>query len=175
MPLRQIECPQCDADLVVKRGGVCPNCGAASGEHVARVRAREKRIEQIVAVVATVLVVGVAVVTSGATLLEGIAALRDRRRRDVLPRAPHFRLNVRLFSSLQILTFGQLSERPFSFGRPKPECTVKSFSPWTFLAFLFSKIVQPISADCVLLAHHVSCSKLSRNGSLASFNALSIR
>ena len=39
-----------------------------------RVRAREKRIEQVVAVVATVLVVGVAVVTSGATLLEGIAA-----------------------------------------------------------------------------------------------------
>jgi len=43
-------------------------------EHVTRVRAREKRIEQIVAVIATVLVVGVAVVTSGATLLEGIAA-----------------------------------------------------------------------------------------------------
>ena len=38
------------------------------------VRAREKRIEQVVAVVATVLVVGVAVVTSGATLFEGIAA-----------------------------------------------------------------------------------------------------
>src|SRR5271163_852444 len=75
MPLRtKIECPECDADLVVKRGGVCPNCGARINEHVARVRAREKRIEQIVAVVATVLVVGVAVVTSGATLLEGIAA-----------------------------------------------------------------------------------------------------
>ena len=75
MPLQtKIECPQCGADLVVKRGGVCPNCGARINEHVARVRAREKRIEQVVAIVATVLVVGLVVVTSGATLLEGIAA-----------------------------------------------------------------------------------------------------
>ncbi len=75
MPLRtKIECPECDADLVVKRGGVCPNCGARITEHVAWARAREKRVEQVVAVVATVLVVGVAVVTSGATLLEGITA-----------------------------------------------------------------------------------------------------
>jgi hypothetical protein len=42
-------------------------------EHVARVRARERRIEQVVAVIGTVLVVGLVVVTSGATLLEGIA------------------------------------------------------------------------------------------------------
>ena len=75
MPLRtKIECPSCDADLVVKRGGVCPNCGRASPSHVARVRAREKRIEQVVAVIATVLVLGLLVVTSGVTLLEGIAA-----------------------------------------------------------------------------------------------------
>ena len=74
MPLRtKIECPSCDADVVVKRGGVCPNCGASITRHVARVRARERRIEQVVAVVATVLVVGLVVVTSGATLLEGIA------------------------------------------------------------------------------------------------------
>jgi hypothetical protein len=75
MPLRtKIECPNCDADLVVKRGGVCPNCGAPITEHVARVRTRERRIEQTVAVVATVLVLGLLVVTSGATLLEGVAA-----------------------------------------------------------------------------------------------------
>lgn len=59
--------------MVIKRGGVCPNCGAGITAHVARVRARERRIEQVVAVVATVLVVGLVVVTSGATLLEGIA------------------------------------------------------------------------------------------------------
>ncbi|HSR58129.1 MAG TPA: hypothetical protein VLL57_08065 [Candidatus Binataceae bacterium] len=75
MPLRtKIECPECETDLVVKRGGVCPNCGAPITEHVARMRARERRIEQVVAVVATVLVIGLFLVTSGATLFEGIAA-----------------------------------------------------------------------------------------------------
>ena len=75
MPLRtKIECPKCDADLVVKRGGVCPNCGEPITEHVARARAREKRIEQAVAVAATALVLGLLVVTSGVTLLEGVAA-----------------------------------------------------------------------------------------------------
>jgi hypothetical protein len=75
MPLRtKIECPKCDADLVVKRGGVCPNCGEPISEHVARMRAREKRIEQTVAIIGTALVLGLIVVTSGVNLLEGIAA-----------------------------------------------------------------------------------------------------
>jgi predicted amidophosphoribosyltransferase len=75
MPLRtKIECPECAADLVVKRGGVCPNCGAKISEHVAKMRARERRIEQVVAIFGTVAVVAVFLVTSGASLLEGIAA-----------------------------------------------------------------------------------------------------
>jgi hypothetical protein len=75
MPLRtKIECPECAADLIVKRGGVCPNCGAAISEHVAKMRARERRIEQVVAIVGTVAMVAVFLVTSGASLLEGIAA-----------------------------------------------------------------------------------------------------
>ncbi|HUA35288.1 MAG TPA: hypothetical protein VMA09_16890 [Candidatus Binataceae bacterium] len=74
MPLRtKIECPECDADLVVKRGGVCPNCGAAITEHVAKVRARERRTEQVVAIVATALVLGLFLMTSGFSLIEGIA------------------------------------------------------------------------------------------------------
>ena len=74
MPLRtKIECPECAADLVVKRGGVCPNCGARISEHVAKVRARERRIEQVVAILGTIAVVAVFLVTSGASLLEGIA------------------------------------------------------------------------------------------------------
>ena len=73
MPLRtKIECPECDADLVVKRGGVCPNCGAAITEHVAKMRARERRIEQVVAIFGTIAVVAVFLITSGANLLEGI-------------------------------------------------------------------------------------------------------
>ena len=75
MPIRtKIECPECETDLVIKRGGVCPNCGASITEHVARVRARERRIEQVVAIVGTVLLVGFFLVTSGASLLEGAAA-----------------------------------------------------------------------------------------------------
>ncbi len=75
MPLRtKIECPHCATDLVVKRGGVCPNCGAAISEHVAKMRARERRIEQVVAILGTIAMVAVFLVTSGASLLEGIAA-----------------------------------------------------------------------------------------------------
>lgn len=75
MPLRtKIECPHCHTDLVVKRGGVCPNCGTAISEHVAKMRARERRIEQVVAVIGTIAMVAVFLVTSGASLFEGIAA-----------------------------------------------------------------------------------------------------
>jgi hypothetical protein len=74
MPLRtKIECPNCDADLTFKRGGVCPNCGASITEHVARTRARERRIEQVVAVIGTTLMVALFLATSGASLIEGIA------------------------------------------------------------------------------------------------------
>lgn len=74
MPIRtRIECPHCETDLVVKRGGVCPNCGAAITEHVARVRARERRIEQIVAVIATALVLALFLLTTSMGLLEGVA------------------------------------------------------------------------------------------------------
>jgi uncharacterized paraquat-inducible protein A len=74
MPLRtKIECPECETDLVVKRGGVCPNCGTPITEHVAKMRARERRIEQTVAVIATALVLGLFLATSGASLIEGIA------------------------------------------------------------------------------------------------------
>ena len=75
MPLRtKIECPECEADLTVKRGGVCPNCGARITEHVARVQRRERRIEQVVAIIGTGLVLGLFLATSGASLLEGVAA-----------------------------------------------------------------------------------------------------
>ena len=75
MPIRtRIECPKCESDLVVKRGGVCPNCGEPIAEHVAKARARERRIEQIVAVVASALVLALFLATSGIGLLEGVAA-----------------------------------------------------------------------------------------------------
>ena len=74
MPIRmKIECPRCETDLVVKRGGVCPNCGTPITEHVARVRARERRIEQVVAILASALLLTLFVFTSGIDLVEGIA------------------------------------------------------------------------------------------------------
>ena len=74
MPLRtRIECPECDADLVFKRGGKCPKCGASISEHVARARARERRTEQIVAVIASLMVLALFLMTTGIGLVEGIA------------------------------------------------------------------------------------------------------
>jgi hypothetical protein len=76
MPLRtKIECPSCHHDLVVKRGGKCPNCGAPISEHVARVRARERRIEQVVAIIGSLMVLALFLATTGVTLglFEGAA------------------------------------------------------------------------------------------------------
>jgi len=73
MPLRtKIECPQCDADLVFKPGGKCPNCGASISEHVAKARARERRIEQVMAVVGSMLVLALFLTTTGLDLIEGV-------------------------------------------------------------------------------------------------------
>jgi hypothetical protein len=75
VPIRQhVACPGCGADLVRKPGGRCPACGAAVAAHVQATRDREERIERVVAVVGTVLVVGVLAMTSGLGLLEGVAA-----------------------------------------------------------------------------------------------------
>ena len=75
MPLRQrIACPQCGAPLVRKPGGCCPACGAAVARHVEDVRDREERIERVVAVVGTGLVLGVSVMTAGLGLVEGVVA-----------------------------------------------------------------------------------------------------
>jgi uncharacterized protein (DUF983 family) len=76
MPIRtKIECPACHFDLVVKRGGRCPNCGLPISEHVARVRARERRIEQTVAIIGSLLVLALFFLTTGVSLglLEGVA------------------------------------------------------------------------------------------------------
>ena len=74
VPLRtKIECPECETDLVYKRGGKCPNCGIDITDHVARIRARERRIEQIVAIVGSALVLGLFLMTLGVGMVEGIA------------------------------------------------------------------------------------------------------
>ena len=55
-----------------KTGGKCPACGEVVTEHVARARLREKRIEQVVAVVATALVLALFMFSGGLGLIEGV-------------------------------------------------------------------------------------------------------
>ena len=75
MPLTTtIDCPQCGSPLVRKPGGRCPECGADVRAHVVAERDRETRIEQIVAVVSTLLVVSVSVFAGGCNVVEGALA-----------------------------------------------------------------------------------------------------
>ena len=68
-----IDCPECEQPLTVKRGGRCPHCGTWVADHVARARLREKRIEQVIAVFATLAVLALFLWAGGMGLVEGIA------------------------------------------------------------------------------------------------------
>jgi hypothetical protein len=75
MPLSsKITCPQCDVLLVRKPGGRCPSCGADVRAHVQHERERETRIDQVVAVISTILVIGVSLLVGGCTVVEGVVA-----------------------------------------------------------------------------------------------------
>ncbi len=75
MPLRlKVRCPGCGAMLVRKPGGRCPSCGMQVAALVQGARAREERIERIVAVLGTALVLLVFAWTAGLGLIEGILA-----------------------------------------------------------------------------------------------------
>jgi len=71
VPLR-IPCPHCGKILTHKREGRCSECGGVVAAHVNAVRDREERIEKIVAVIGTALVILVFLLTSGLGLVEGI-------------------------------------------------------------------------------------------------------
>ena len=71
LPLR-IPCPHCGKTLYHKREGRCPDCGGIVSAHVDAVREREERIEKVVAIVGTALVIFVSLLTSGLGLIEGI-------------------------------------------------------------------------------------------------------
>ena len=75
MPIAtQVDCPECDQPLVRRLGGRCPNCGTDVRDHVLRARLREKRIEQVVAVVSTILVLSLSLMVGGCTVIEGALA-----------------------------------------------------------------------------------------------------
>ena len=75
MPLAtKVNCPECDQPLVRKPGGRCPNCGTDVRDHVLKARLREKRLEQVMAIVSTILVVGVSLFVGGCSIVEGVVA-----------------------------------------------------------------------------------------------------
>ena len=75
MPLNSVlNCPACEAPLVRKPGGRCPNCGADVRVHVQHERERETRIDQVVAVISTLLVLGVSLFIGGCSLVQGVLA-----------------------------------------------------------------------------------------------------
>jgi endogenous inhibitor of DNA gyrase (YacG/DUF329 family) len=75
VPLRlNVDCPRCGVRLVRKPAGRCPACGAEVARHVHAARAREERIERVVAVIGTALVLLVFAFTTGLGLVEGLLA-----------------------------------------------------------------------------------------------------
>jgi len=70
----KVNCPACAAPLVRKPGGRCPHCGADVREHVQRERERVTRIDQVVAVISTILVLGVSLFVGGCSVVEGAIA-----------------------------------------------------------------------------------------------------
>jgi uncharacterized paraquat-inducible protein A len=69
-----IACPSCQAPLRHRPAGRCPQCGADVRQHVRDVRDRERRVEQVVAVVSTLMVVGVSLFVGGCSIVEGVLA-----------------------------------------------------------------------------------------------------
>jgi hypothetical protein len=65
-------CPGCGKPLLRKPAGRCPSCGAEVAAYVAAERERETRIEKIVALVSTFLVVTVLVLGGGLGVIEGV-------------------------------------------------------------------------------------------------------
>src|SRR5438067_430333 len=61
-------------DVYRKQAGRCPACGAAVAGHVQEAQAREERIERVVAVVGSALVLLVFALTAGLGLVEGVLA-----------------------------------------------------------------------------------------------------
>ena len=64
--------PSAEKPSTRKRNGRCPECGARVSAHVEEVRGREERIEKVVAVIGTALVILVLMLAGGVGLLEGI-------------------------------------------------------------------------------------------------------
>jgi hypothetical protein len=73
MPVAQrFFCPKCGVEMARRPGGRCPECSADVRQHVQEEREREARIEKVVAVISTILVVGLSLMVGGCTIVEGV-------------------------------------------------------------------------------------------------------
>jgi hypothetical protein len=73
MPIAQkFHCPACGLEMPTRPGGRCPHCSADVREHVTEERDRETRIEKVVAVLSTILVLGVSLFAGGCSVVEGV-------------------------------------------------------------------------------------------------------
>lgn len=73
MPLLQkFNCPECGVEMQRRPAGRCPTCGTDVRRHVAEERDRETRIEQVVAVISTMLVLALSLFAGGCNLVEGV-------------------------------------------------------------------------------------------------------
>ena len=73
MPIAQkFYCPECRREMVRRPAGRCPHCGADVRQHVEVERDRETRIEKVVAVIGTFLVIGLSVFAGGCSVVEGV-------------------------------------------------------------------------------------------------------
>lgn len=75
MPIQQkFSCPACERPMPRRPAGRCPHCGADVRRHVDRERERETRIEKVVAVISTILVLGLSLFAGGCSVAEGVIA-----------------------------------------------------------------------------------------------------
>jgi len=73
MPLRQrFHCPACGELMQRRPAGRCPHCGVDVRQHVQEERDRETAIEKVVAVISTILVLGLSLFAGGCTVVEGV-------------------------------------------------------------------------------------------------------
>jgi hypothetical protein len=71
--LQKFHCPDCGHLMQRRPAGRCPHCGADVRRYVQEERERETVIEKVVAVISTILVVGLSLFAGGCTVVEGVA------------------------------------------------------------------------------------------------------
>ena len=73
MPIFQkFHCPECGQLMQRRPGGCCPHCGVDVRRHVQEERDRETTIEKVVAVISTIMVLGLSLFAGGCTVVEGV-------------------------------------------------------------------------------------------------------